>query len=360
VKLYPLLFEVLESRETANLQVCRKIMAHLLKQKIAPVPFSCSINEARAVLASLRARGTPPAIWLINSYWAEEMLPDLDLMIGTTPVVLFKRDLLGAGLSTQAPAVGAPDKISAIMGKMTPRLTVLWGFGTGNADAVAERAAGAVAKYLADGDFRHVEEVAPGHNSVLKAMSSANQNLDAFRAQFDALPKGGASSSTAAAVRAGASSGNAPAVVGATATGAAPAARAPDSRPASRPVPVRRGITGTLEQLGLSTLLMMMEMEKKTGELLINKDNAQIVITIKAGRILQAHGRGAGIPPESAEGEECIFFALSWTSGIFEFQIKSIACEDTIQASTTSLLMEGARRMDEGSADAGDGAGILG
>lgn len=340
MKLVPLLFEVLESRETANLQVCRKVMANLLKRKIAPVPFAGSVTDARTVLASLRTRNTPPAIWLINTYWAEEMLPELDTMMGNTPVIFFKRDLFGAGLSTQMPAIGAPDKISTILGKMTPRLTVLWAFGTGNSETVAGRVADAVANYLADGNFRHIEEASPGHNSVSRAMTSANENLQAFRAQLD-VPAKGSSTTSAPAVR----EGDAP------------------PRPRSRPgAPVRRGITGNIEQLGLSTLLMMMEMEKKTGELVLNSDNTQATLFIKGGRIVGAAARGGGVSPDIASGPECVFSLFLWKTGNFEFLIKDVTCEDTVQASTTSLLMEGARRMDEASSGGNGGGGdsILG
>jgi len=315
-------------------------MANLLKRKIAPVPFAGSVTDARTVLASLRTRSTPPAIWLINTYWAEEMLPELDTMIGNTPVIFFKRDLFGAGLSTQMPAVGAPDKITTLLGKMVPRLTVLWAFGTGNSETVAGRVANAIANYLADGNFRHIEEASPGHNSVTRAMTSANENLQAFRAQMEVPPVKASSTSSAPAVREG-----------------------EFPRPRSKSAaPVRRGITGNIEQLGLSTLLMMMEMEKKTGELVLNSDNAQATLFIKGGRIVGAAARGGGVSPEAASGPECVFSLFLWKAGNFEFLIKDVTCEDTVQASTTSLLMEGARRMDEasGGGNGGGGESILG
>lgn len=315
-------------------------MANLLKRKIAPVPFAGSVTDARTILGSLRTRGTPPAIWLINTYWAEEMLPELDTMIGNSPVIFFKRDLFGAGLSSQMPAIAAPDKISTLLGKMTPRLTVLWAFGTGNSETISGRVADAIALYLADGNFRHIEEASPGHNSVTRAMTSANENLQAFRAQMDVAPVKGSSTSSAPAVR----DGEAP------------------PRPRSKPAaPVRRGITGNIEQLGLSTLLMMMEMEKKTGELVLNSETAQATLFIKGGRIIGAAARGASVPAAAFSGPECVFNLFTWKSGMFEFLIKDVTCEDTVQASTTSLLMEGARRMDESSgSNDGGGDSILG
>jgi hypothetical protein len=44
---------------------------------------------------------------------------------------------------------------------------------------------------------------------------------------------------------------------------------------------------------------------------------------------------------------ECVYEVLRWSDGQFEFSGLDVDMEDEIQATTTHLLMEGARRIDE-------------
>jgi hypothetical protein len=47
------------------------------------------------------------------------------------------------------------------------------------------------------------------------------------------------------------------------------------------------------------------------------------------------------------EDAECVYYLLKWSEGRFEFKPGDVASEDRVGASTTQLLMEGARRLDE-------------
>ena len=126
----PVFFEIIESADNAPLQVCKKIMAQLFKRKIAPLPYGSSVNDLRPMLATLRTRNTPPCIWIINTYWAEEALADLDKQIGQTPVLFFRRDLFAAGTSGLAPSVDIEqqmqERLNVALNAMTPRMHAVW------------------------------------------------------------------------------------------------------------------------------------------------------------------------------------------------------------------------------------------
>jgi hypothetical protein len=331
MKRVPLFVEVLESKDNAPLQVCRKIMANLFRQKIAPLPFGSSFDEIRAVLASMRTKGMPPAIFVINTFWAEELLTQLDPLIGQTPVFFFRRNVFAASTSTLTKAIGGPpvDKTSMILKSMTPRLSSMWGYGTKTGETIAATASEALVKFLNDGNFAHIERAAPRRETTLQAaMTSAQQNITEFRLAFDAPAPPKASSST---------------------FGFATPASASGTRPAAP-----RGLHGLIEQMGLSTLLIMIEMEKKSGELVLTRENETARMYLKKGRMVAAYAEGNSVPPASRSGPEAVYFALTWTAGQFDFAAREIEMEDKINQPTTSLLMEGARRMDDaGNSNAG-------
>ncbi|MEE9383668.1 MAG: response regulator [Nannocystaceae bacterium] len=106
-------------------------------------------------------------------------------------------------------------------------------------------------------------------------------------------------------------------------------------------------LSGRLEQLGLSGLLVMMELERKGGVLALTRpDNAT------SGRIFLREGQviHAKIDPQPhLGGRECVYAMLRWEAGRFSFNAMEVDMDDAIQTSTTSLLMEGARLMDEAS-----------
>jgi CheY-like chemotaxis protein len=108
----------------------------------------------------------------------------------------------------------------------------------------------------------------------------------------------------------------------------------------------RTGLSGRLEQLGLSSLLVMMEMERKDGVLQLQNSTDKKVgrIFIRKGQVIQAR-----IDKDDVErnGPHSVYHMLTWAKGRFHFTAMDIEMEDLVHASTTSLLMEGARLIDE-------------
>ena len=127
----------------------------------------------------------------------------------------------------------------------------------------------------------------------------------------------------------------------------APVAAAPTPPPPPVAAPKPAGIHGNLEQLGLSSLLVMVEMERKSGILRIERADCKGRIFVKQGRVIAARCDGK-VPDNAKKGAEAVYFLLTWSAGRFDFSVVDVDMEDEVQATTTHLLMEGARLIDEG------------
>ena len=105
------------------------------------------------------------------------------------------------------------------------------------------------------------------------------------------------------------------------------------------------GLRGDLSQVGLSSLLVLIEMERKTGLLQLrapeNGPTAQILV--REGKVVHARLDDSEEPVDA----ECVYYLLTWGAGEFEFVACLVEGVDRVSVSTTHLLMEGARLMDE-------------
>lgn len=106
------------------------------------------------------------------------------------------------------------------------------------------------------------------------------------------------------------------------------------------------GLRGDLAQVGLSSLLTLIEMERKTGTLHVRSPDGRTAhVVVRAGRVIQARLDGAAQPANSA----CVYYLLTWSAGEFEFAVGPVVGDDVVNTSTMHLLMEGARLVDEAS-----------
>lgn len=105
------------------------------------------------------------------------------------------------------------------------------------------------------------------------------------------------------------------------------------------------GITGTLDQVGLPALLIMLELERKTGVLTVLRRDPprEGCLYIVDGQVLDA--RLAGRAP--LRRAAAVYELLRWDSGRFEFVARPLEISDEIRLSTSELLLEGARRIDD-------------
>jgi len=102
-------------------------------------------------------------------------------------------------------------------------------------------------------------------------------------------------------------------------------------------------LSGRLDEFALSSVLIVLELERKSGMLVLSGDQATGRIAVRDGRVVRADVDGPG----AQRGALAVFDLLAWTRGRFEFEAGDVRGDDEIRASTSFLLMEGARLEDE-------------
>jgi CheY-like chemotaxis protein len=108
--------------------------------------------------------------------------------------------------------------------------------------------------------------------------------------------------------------------------------------------PGRRAVlTGLLDEFGLSSLLIVLELERKSGVVILHGPPGVGRIFLRSGRVVRAQVDGS--PPR--RGPLAVYELLSWARGRFEFNSGEVAGDDEIGSSTSFLLLEGARLQDE-------------
>jgi uncharacterized protein (TIGR02266 family) len=115
---------------------------------------------------------------------------------------------------------------------------------------------------------------------------------------------------------------------------------------AERPGPTltqRKTLRGDLGQVSIASVLSFLELEKRTGVLLlVGQKTARIYID--GGRPLKIEIDGA----RSTESPRSLMDrVLDWTEGQFEFGAQDVACADELRTSLTAILLDHARVEDE-------------
>jgi len=114
---------------------------------------------------------------------------------------------------------------------------------------------------------------------------------------------------------------------------------------------VRPGvIQGRLEEMSILDLMQSLEMGQKSCRLTIRHDG-------EACELFFSSGQCADAKLGSIEGEEAVYQAVRWPAGDFEIDFNAAPSRSTISRTTTGLLMEALRLMDEGQRD-GDVEGV--
>jgi CheY-like chemotaxis protein len=100
-------------------------------------------------------------------------------------------------------------------------------------------------------------------------------------------------------------------------------------------------IQGRLEELGIADLMQSLEMGQKSCKLTLRRKGETCEMFFTGGQCRHAKlGK--------VEGEEAVYPAVLWNEGDFEIDFTAPATEqNTISRSTTGLLMEAMRLMDE-------------
>ncbi len=104
-------------------------------------------------------------------------------------------------------------------------------------------------------------------------------------------------------------------------------------------------IQGRLEELGIADLMQSIEMGQKSCRLTLRRDGETCEMFFQGGQCRHAH-------MGKVEGEEAVYPAVHWTDGDFEIDFNARGTDrTTITRSTTGLLMEAMKLLDEASTE---------
>ena len=103
------------------------------------------------------------------------------------------------------------------------------------------------------------------------------------------------------------------------------------------------GLRGRLEQFALATVLTLLDLERRSGELLLLAPRGVGRLWLHRGRVVRARIEGSRRTRKPA-----VYELLAWDAGRFAFTLTDVSgIEDEISAPTPMLLIEAARRTDE-------------
>lgn len=103
------------------------------------------------------------------------------------------------------------------------------------------------------------------------------------------------------------------------------------------------GFQGSLKEFGVAPVLTLLSMENKTGFLHLDKAGKHLILFLRDGQIVRGRTRGN----LDATSYQTVYRALSWKRGNFHFVNGLVDGEDELNQSTSQLLLDVARAMDE-------------
>ncbi len=102
-------------------------------------------------------------------------------------------------------------------------------------------------------------------------------------------------------------------------------------------------LAGHTAQFGLATLLTVIELERKSGVLTLREGERRGGIVLHRGQVFSAECDGMA----GATQIEVMCEMLSWGGGTFSFDERHVEVQGEVGMSTSLLLLDAARRMDE-------------
>lgn len=102
-----------------------------------------------------------------------------------------------------------------------------------------------------------------------------------------------------------------------------------------------RLVSGSLGQLSVAELLQTAEASRRSGRVELTHRGRQATVWLRDGRVIDAE------IDDGRRGEEAVYAVAVWEEGVFEADFSPVTAPERIQASTSSLLLEAMRRLDE-------------
>jgi hypothetical protein len=101
---------------------------------------------------------------------------------------------------------------------------------------------------------------------------------------------------------------------------------------------------GTLGEFDLPCIIQLLESSRKTGILRIEHPGGESVLGFEQGRVVHAEHPGG-------DGEQAAYSLFRVREGEFSFQAEALPQKRTISMSSTHLVLEAARLLDESRRD---------
>jgi hypothetical protein len=155
----PVFVEVPDSKD---INICQRTTQMLEQQNFPSLAYATSLPELQDILKQFAERSLQPALFVINTYKAKEIIPQLDGLMGETPAVFLRRGMYAGQsglmnyLAVDSNNPAQPNTLMAIK-KLTLRLTSIWSYGGKNTEQVAQRLSRCILRFGEDGDFKHFE-----------------------------------------------------------------------------------------------------------------------------------------------------------------------------------------------------------
>ncbi len=102
----------------------------------------------------------------------------------------------------------------------------------------------------------------------------------------------------------------------------------------------RTRFSGSLEDVAVVDLLQTIAVSGKSGVALVHRGNREAQLYFRKGQLVDAE-------VGDLRGEEAVYRTITWTTGTFDLEFRSVDRPAVIDAPTHALLMEGLRRVDE-------------
>jgi len=100
------------------------------------------------------------------------------------------------------------------------------------------------------------------------------------------------------------------------------------------------GFSGSLEDFGLSDVLQLIHIGRRTGVLVVESDGQKAEIFFQDGEAVHA-------VLGDITGEQAVYKVFNWSRGSFDFEAKIVPTPKTITFGSQNLILEATRRIDE-------------
>ncbi len=105
-----------------------------------------------------------------------------------------------------------------------------------------------------------------------------------------------------------------------------------------------KALKGDLTHVSLASLLSLLDMERRTGHLLLIRQKEIANLLLRNGAVVSID---AGESYRDKTPLERFFYVLDWTEGQFELTAAEVTVEDTVGLPTSHIILEHARQKDE-------------